>query len=209
MFITLEGIEGSGKTTLLQNLKAHFQTQGKKVLLTREPGGSALGQNLRSIVLNQDSKISSQAELFLFLADRAEHINAVIKPALDKGEVVLCDRYIDSTMAYQGFGRGLDLAMLGKLNYFATQGLLPKLTFLLDLEVEQGLTRARTRNKNEDLVQKEGRFEAEDINFHAKIRQGFLTLAKENSRIKILDASKIADEVAKDAFEIISKFSLN
>ncbi len=204
MFISIEGIEGSGKSTLLRNLENYFLSKGKKVCLTREPGGSELGKSLRSIILNQDSKISSQAELFLFLADRAQHITDVIKPSLARGEIILCDRFVDSTIVYQGYGRGLDILMLEKLNLCATEGLLPELTFLLDLDAETGLSRAKSRNYKKNMEKSEGRFEAEELNFHLKVREGFLTLASQNkNRIQILNAKEKPNQVAEQAIAII------
>ncbi len=207
MFITLEGMEGAGKTTLIQFLKAYFEKSGKNVLLTREPGGSALGKSLRSLILNQDSKICPRAELFLFLADRAEHVYSTLRPALTRGEVVLCDRYVDSTLAYQGYARGLDLAELENLNALATDNLMPHITFLLDLDPNKGLQRARQRNVLENTEQSEGRFEAEELNFHQKVREGFLDLAKKNPhRFFVLDATKTPEEVASMAVEFLEKF---
>lgn len=194
-FISIEGIEGAGKTTLIQKMSAYFSACGKEVLVTREPGGSELGKKLRAIILNANEKICSGAELFLFLADRAEHVEQVIKPALQAGKIVLCDRFIDSTAAYQGYGRGMDLALLASLNAAATGGLTPDLTLILDLEPEIGLARANKRNAEQNLTVEEGRFEAEALSFHQKIRRGFLELAKTDSRYFVADAEKDADAV--------------
>ncbi len=206
MFITVEGIEGSGKSTLIQNLQKHYQELGTEIIVTREPGGSKLGQELRKIILNQNTKICSNAELYLFLADRAQHVNDIIKPYLDQGRIIICDRYIDSTYAYQGYGRGLDLNTLKMLNMHATNNLLPNLTFLLDLNPEIGLFRAKSRNILENLTESEGRFEAEQLHFHNKIRQGFLELASfEPQRIKILDASLSPTDILENAKQILEK----
>lgn len=195
VFISLEGIEGAGKTTLIQKMTAYFKDMGREVLLTREPGGSDLGGKLRSIILNADEKICPASELFLFLADRAEHVQSCIKPALEQGKIVLCDRFADSTVAYQGYGRGMNIAQLKMLNDIATQGLKPDLTLILDLDPQIGLARANARNKEQNLTVKEGRFEAEALDFHRKIRAGFLAMSREEERFFVVNAEQSADEV--------------
>ena len=155
MFITLEGIEGSGKTTLIENLADVFRTLNHEVLVTREPGGCALGRELRQMLLNPETEICPEAELFLFLADRAQHVAEVIRPALKRGEVVLCDRYADSTVVYQGYGRGLDIEKLRSLNDVAIGGLWPDRTFVLDMDPADALKRARRRNAELGLSEKE------------------------------------------------------
>lgn len=199
IFISLEGIEGAGKTTLIQKMIAHFHHLGKDVLLTREPGGSELGKKLRGIILNAEEKICPSAELFLFLADRAEHVQTCIKPALEQGKIVLCDRFTDSTVAYQGYGRGMDIAELKMLNSLATQGIAPDLTIILDLDPQIGLARANARNKEQNLTVKEGRFEAETLEFHQKIRAGFLAMSREEDRFFVVNAEQSAEQV----FEIV------
>lgn len=175
-FITFEGIEGAGKTTLAQHVAQWLQAQGVPVLLTREPGGSPMGASLRSVLLH--ATIDPYTELFLFLADRREHTLRVILPALQAGTWVLCDRYADSTLVYQGYGRGLDLALIRQLNAIATGGLTPDLTVLIDLPVELALARANTPN----------RFEAESRAFHQRIREGYLQeAARAPERFLILD----------------------
>lgn len=201
LFISLEGIEGAGKTTLMQKMLAYFQSRGKEVLLTREPGGSELGKKLRSIILNAEEKICPASELFLFLADRAEHVQSCIKPALAQGKIVLCDRFIDSTVAYQGYGRGMDIAELEMLNKLATGGIKPDLTLILDLEPEIGLARANARNQELNLTVKEGRFEAESLAFHQKIRAGFLAMSKKEERFFVVDAQQNPEQV----FETVCK----
>lgn len=198
LFISLEGIEGAGKTTLIQKMIAYFEAKGKEVLLTREPGGSELGQKLRSIILNAEEKICPSAELFLFLADRAEHVESCIKPALTQGKIVLCDRFIDSTVAYQGYGRGMDVKQLQMLNDRATQGLKPDLTIILDLDPKIGLARANSRNKALNLTVREGRFEAEALEFHQKIRAGFLALSKQEERFFVVNAEQNVEAVFAD-----------
>ncbi|MDL2306807.1 dTMP kinase [Desulfovibrio sp. OttesenSCG-928-C06] len=197
MFITFEGIEGSGKGTMLERAVAWIEQRGKGVLCTREPGGSELGVRLRAILLDsRNSDITSRAELFLYLADRAQHVEQVIRPALASGKVVVSDRYADSTIVYQGFGRGLDPQELFKLNDVAVGGLWPELTLVLDLDVETGLERARSRNQQLGIEEKEGRFEAESLAFHTKVREGYRSWAKLHpGRVRIVDASGTPDEV--------------
>ncbi len=204
MFITIEGIEGAGKSLLIQNLKNKFEESGRELLITREPGGSILGAKLRPLLLSEkEEKVCPHAELFMFLADRAEHVEKVIKPALNSGKVVICDRYIHSTLAYQGYARGLDLQMLKQFNAFATSNLNPDIALLLDIDIETGLSRAKSRNSN--VNNDEGKFEALDKSFHEKVRNGFLEMAKDYSFFTVLDASKTPDEVAQIAWSAIEK----
>ncbi len=205
MFITLEGIEGSGKSTVQKGLAAHFESLGATVLCTREPGGSALGKHLRTLLLDTRSHICSRAELFLFLADRAQHVEEVIRPALERGELVICDRYVHSTYAYQGGGRGLDVAELQSLNAKAIAGLMPHKVLLLDVAVEQGLQRAHARNAALDMAQSEGRFDAESVAFHSRIRQSYLQQAQEDSsRFHCVDASKSPEVVLKQCIDALA-----
>ena len=190
MFLTVEGVEGSGKSTLLDSLAARLEAEGRSVMRTREPGGSSLGAHIRPLVLSAGHKPDPRAELFLFLADRAQHVAEVVKPALAAGTLVLCDRYADSTIAYQGYGRGMDVDRLQQLNDFATDGLWPDLTLLLVLLVETGLLRATRRNATTGLSRAEGRFEAETLAFHERIRQGFLARARcYPDGVRVLDAA--------------------
>ena len=196
MFITFEGIEGCGKTTQVNKLKKYFESLGREVLVTLEPGGSRLGQTLRKILLSMDSQdLTREAELFLYLADRAQHVDQIIRPALEQGQVVISDRYADSTVVYQGYGRGLDPQILHSFNEIATRGIWPDLTILLDLPVEIGLKRAVTRNLQTKQTD-EGRFEAESIDFHNRVREGYLTWAALNkNRFIIVDATGSVDEI--------------
>ena len=174
--ITFEGVEGAGKTTLAQHLADWLRAQGVPVRLTREPGGSPLGEHLRPLLLHEP--LDAWAELFLFLADRRQHTLQVVLPALEQGAWVLCDRYADSTLVYQGYGRGLDTALIRRLNALATGDLTPDLTVLIDLPVEDALARANAPN----------RFEAETLAFHTRIREGYLQLAcAEPRRFLVLD----------------------
>ncbi len=208
MFITFEGIEGTGKTTQISRLKERFEADGRQVLLTREPGGSRVGQELRRLLLTMDSvDLTGETELFLYLADRAQHIHEVIRPALESGRVVISDRFADSTVAYQGYGRGLDPKLLQRFNEVAVGDFRPDLTILLDIEPEVGLKRAMMRNLREQKVREEGRFEAEALPFHLKVREGYLTLAMLNrDRIRIVDASQSMDQVAADIAAAVDGF---
>lgn len=197
MFVTFEGIEGTGKTTQIARLRDHLESRGREVFLTREPGGSRVGRELRQMLLHvNNSDLTAITELFLYLADRAQHVAQVVRPQLEAGRVVLCDRFADSTIVYQGYGRGLDINMLRQLNEVAVDGVWPDLTIVLDLDPEVGLERATRRNSEDGKAMAEGRFEAEHLSFHRRIREGYLTWAALNrDRIKVADASSGSDEV--------------
>ncbi len=190
LFITFEGIEGCGKTTQIGHLTSFFKKNRRPFLLTREPGGTKVGEKIRQILLSSDNAgLEPVAELFLYVADRIQHYRQVILPALRQGKVVLCDRFADATTVYQGFGRGLDLAWIEEIHSRALENAKPDLTFLLDLPVEVGLKRALKRLKKDRTG--EDRFEKEALDFHRRIREGYLTLArKEPSRIIVLDGMK-------------------
>lgn len=190
MFVTFEGIEGSGKSTLIARVAEALRALGLEPLLTREPGGTALGASLRAMLLaGENAAPAPRAELCLFMADRAQHLEEMIRPALAAGRVVLCDRYADSTFAYQGHGRGLDQHLLRMANFMASGGLTPDLTFLLDLPVDAGLARAARRNSG--LAVREARFDSESEDFHRRVRQGYLELAaSEPGRFCVLDATQ-------------------
>src|SRR5260370_20337542 len=177
MFITFEGIEGSGKTTQLLRVAAHLRDRGKTCVVTKEPGGTPVADRIRAILLDSASAIDPIAEVFLFAASRRQNTMTVIRPALERGDFVLCDRYTDATLAYQGYGRRIELALLRRRNECATAGLVPDLTLLFDIPEEAGLTRARSRNAA--AAEDEGRFEAEHRRFHRTSRQGYPALAKE------------------------------
>jgi dTMP kinase len=189
-FITFEGIEGCGKTTQISHLTSFFKKNRRPFLLTREPGGTKVGEKIRQILLSSDNAgMEPMAELFLYVADRIQHYHQVIVPALREGKVVLCDRFADATTVYQGFGRGLDLAWIEEIHARALENTKPDLTFLLDLPVEVGLKRAWKRLKKDQS--REDRFEKEAMDFHQRIREGYLTLArKEPARIIVLDGMK-------------------
>lgn len=204
MFITFEGGEGSGKTTLLRRIQQWYQLQGQEVVPTREPGGTSLGDEIRSLLLESGEghgpKICPRAELLLFLGVRAQHVHEKIKPALEAGKVVLCDRFSDSTVAYQGFARELGMAETLRFCEFAENGLVPDVTLYLDIDPVMGLERAKRTLKDE----RNDRFENEVVDFHKKVRKGFLTLADLfPQRIRILDATKSPDEVFDQAIQVI------
>lgn len=207
MFITLEGIEGAGKSTIMKGLAQWLEAQGYSTFSTREPGGSKLGKRLRAMLLDcRQEPLSPTAELYLFLADRAQHISEVIRPALESGQVVLCDRYIDSTFAYQGYGRGMPLAELAAASSLASENLEPDLTLLLDLPVADGLARAGHRNRDTGTVISEGRFDSESLDFHTKVRQGYLELASQfPKRITIIDAAKTPELVLNSCIDALQK----
>lgn len=190
LFITFEGIEGCGKTTQSERLASFFQEIHRPFLLTREPGGSPLGERIRQILLSpQDGGIEPMAELFLYAADRVQHLRRVILPNLREGKIVLCDRYADATMAYQGYGRGLDLKWLAEIHRLAMENVFPNITFLFDLPVPEGLKRAFQRMAGNHV--KEDRFEREALDFHQRIREGYLLLARQEARrFVILDGMK-------------------
>jgi dTMP kinase len=189
-FITFEGIEGCGKTTQIRRLTASFEEKRLPFLLTREPGGTAIGDRIRQILLSSESsRLEPAAEFFLYVAARAQHAAEMVLPALRDGKTVLCDRFADATLAYQGYGRGLNLAWLEEIHNRFLQGLKPDLTFLLDLPVEEGLRRAWKRMENQAV--KEDRFEKEALAFHRRVREGYLFLARrEPNRIIVLDGMK-------------------
>tara|TARA_B100002003_G_scaffold51051_1_gene46250 strand:- start:21 stop:797 length:777 start_codon:yes stop_codon:yes gene_type:complete len=189
-FITFEGGEGSGKTTQIPYLAQYLRSVGCPVLVTKEPGGTRSGRAIRSILLkNTTNPIDSRCELFLYLADRAQHITEVVRPALEAGKIVICDRHADATMAYQAFGRKLNLKFIATLNHFATGGLKPALTFLLDQPPEVGLARCRNR----ELM---NRLDLEELTFHRRVRRGYRKLARSDSeRIRVIDAKQTPEKV--------------
>ena len=198
VFVTFEGVEGSGKSTQMALAAKWLEGQGLSVLTTRQPGGCPLGLELRRILLDAaNTDVHPVAELFMYLADRAQHVAQVIQPALNQGRIVLCDRYHDSTVAYQGFGRGLEVASLLDLGRVACLGLAPDATLLLDLPAAQGLARARGRNLENGTHDSEGRFEALELDFHERVRQGYLTLARrEPERYAVIEAGADPQTVA-------------
>ena len=206
-FVTFEGIDGTGKTTQIKALESHLRVRGQSCVVTREPGGTPLGDSLRQALLEAGKQpIATATELFLYLADRAQHVQDVIAPALDAGRLVLCDRYTDSTLAYQGYGRGIDLKLLRQLNDFADGGVRPDLTFLLDCPAAVGLSRTAERQRNTASVGREDRFEREKLDFHERVRAGFLEIARaETRRFRVINAERSAEEVAQDIRQIVDR----
>ena len=195
LFITFEGADGCGKTTQIKLLDEYLRNKGCRTLLTREPGAKGLGEKLREILLNYDGEVSPNCEAFLFLADRAQHIDCVIKPAVEKGIVVLCDRHADSTIAYQGYGRGVNLDELHHLNNIATSGMKPDLTFVFDVDVETSQARV---GENKD------RMESAGIEFFERVRKGFLEIAKqEPERVKVINSKQSIEEIHKQVIGYI------
>ncbi len=206
--ISFEGGDGSGKTTQINLLAGHLTNRGISCLLTREPGGTTLGRLIRKVVVEgAEEEIAYQAELFLYLADRAEHVRKVIQPAIKSNSLVLCDRFTDSTLAYQSYGRGADIALVRRMNRLASGGVEPDLTFFLDCPVELGLARAAKRVAGKKLgSSRPDRFENEDLDFHERVRRGFLELAQEEpGRIVVLDAAAPIREVHEEIKRIVDQ----
>lgn len=199
MFVTFEGIDGAGKTTLIARLSEAVTRAGRETLVTREPGSGEVGAAIRSILLD-GADVCPTAELFLFLADRAQHVQSVVRPALERGAVVLCDRHADSTLVYQGYGRGLDLDRLREWNTFATGGLTPQLTFLLELSLEESARRS----------QKGDRLDRESLEFRSRVAEGFRTeAALAPQRWRVLDATQPPDALLRDAWTHLRGFLLD
>ena len=200
LFITFEGADGCGKTTQLNLLKEYLENNGYEVVLTREPGGKGLGEKVREILLNYDGEVSNRCESFLFLADRAQNIDIIVNPAIEQGKIVLCDRHTDSSVAYQGYGRGLDINQINTLNNLATNNKKPDLTLVFDVDIETSMQRVGNEKDRMESAGKE---------FFNRVRNGYLELAKqEPDRIKVIDSTKSIQEVQKEVLEII-KTKLN
>ncbi len=198
LFITFEGADGCGKTTQLNLLKEYLEKKHKNVVSTREPGAKGLGEHIRKILLNYDGEVSNRCESFLFLADRAQNIDVIVNPAIEQGKIVLCDRHTDSTVAYQGYGRGLDINEINMLNNLATGGKKPDLTFVFDIDVETSMKRV---GSEKDRMEKAG------VEFHNRVRNGYLELAKqEPNRIKVIDATKSVEEIHQNVINIINSY---
>ena len=211
MFITFEGIEGCGKSTQTKRLVNRLRELAVPLIFTLEPGGTDVGQKIRRILLDsRNQHLSPLTELLLYAADRAQHVEEIIKPALEQGKWVLCDRFFDATTVYQGYARGLDMKLIATLNEKASPGIRPDITFLIDCPVEIGLERALNRNRIQ-FQQGQDRFEREKKDFHEAVRKGYLTMAKEDSeRFRVVDGVLGADELEALIFSHIEPYiSLN
>ncbi|MDR1695309.1 MAG: dTMP kinase [Endomicrobium sp.] len=210
LFITIEGGEGSGKTTQSILIKEYLEKKGFKVLRTREPGGTVLAESIRQLLLNPDSNLTPLSELLLYEAARSQHISEIVAPALKKGKIVICDRFTDATVAYQGYGRKLDLPLINKLNASAASGLTPVLTIYLDIEPGVGLSKAKKLDK-ESYGKSGDRIERESLQFHKDVRKGYLLQAKKYpKRIKVIktnpDVNKTWALIKKEIDRQITKF---
>ncbi|MCK9419722.1 MAG: dTMP kinase [Nitrospirae bacterium] len=205
-FITFEGIEGSGKSTQIALLAHYLTARGVLHVLTREPGGTSIGDQVRKILLDPANRsLDPAAELLLYAAGRAQHLREIIMPALADGTIVLCDRFSDATLAYQGYGRGLDIEMIRSLDRIVTAGMRPELTLLFDIDAASGIARARGRNNSRGL-EAEARFENEELAFHERVRQGYLTLvSQEPHRIRVVDASSSAEAIQEKVRKIVDE----
>lgn len=197
LFITLEGADGCGKTTQLKLLKEYFEKLGYEVVVTREPGAKGLGEEIRKLLLHYDGYVSPKCEAFMFLADRAQHIDTIIKPAVEEGKIVLCDRHTDSTIAYQGYGRGEDTEKLTALNTLATGGYKPDLTLVYDVDIETAISR---RGDDRDRMEQAGK------DFQIRVQQGYREIAKlEPNRVKIIDAKDSIEKVFNKTQELVEQ----
>jgi dTMP kinase len=201
-FITLEGIEGSGKTTQAAILAGALRSRGNQVMVTREPGGTRAGELIRAIFLDSSVSLEVTAELLLVLADRAQHVREKLRPALQAGQIVISDRYSDSTIAYQGYGRGFDLKLVRDLNRLASDGITPDLTIILDCAPETGLDRSKARAG--DAVHTRDRFEREQIEFHRRVCDGFHAIARdEPSRVSLIDSNRETGDVSAAILRLV------
>ena len=209
LFITFEGGEGAGKTTQIKAIAEWLNNQGIEVVSTREPGGTPEAEKLRDLLVKRDGgNWTAEAEVLLFFAARHMHVTDVIKPALEKGKVVICDRFTDSTRAYQAYGHGQDLQFINKVNDLVLQGFEPDLTFILDIPAKDGLARSKRRQSEigSDDAASEDRFEKLDIAFHEKLRQGFLDIAQNDpDRCFVIDALQKPDEITNRLQSLISQ----
>ncbi|MEJ2683588.1 MAG: dTMP kinase [Candidatus Sulfobium sp.] len=201
IFISVEGIEGTGKTTLAGFLAEYLQGKGLRVTQTEEPGGTSIGRKIRELLLSpENGEMDPVTELLLYNASRVQHIREIIMPALERGDVVITDRFSDSTMAYQGYGRGIDVKLIDSLDLISTQRLRPDITILLDIDVQTGLRRNREINKDD-------RIEREDVAFHGRVRNGFIHIAAQSpERIRMVDCSVPVETVRQNVAAIIDEF---
>jgi len=206
MFITLEGIEGAGKTTQIKDMVGFLENRGQTCTVTREPGGTAIGKKIRSILLDPKcSEMHPLAELLLYNADRVQHVETLIKPALDAGKTVICDRFFDATTVYQGYARGLDIGLIMTLHQLVLGGLKPDMTILFDLPAKTGLTRAWKAVRQGDRTNRETRFEKEKLEFHEQVRNGYLDMARqEPTRFRVIDARQDQKRVKEEILRILA-----
>ena len=206
-FITFEGIDGSGKSTQLRLLANSLRAQGCEVLTTREPGGTPVGLKLRAALLDAQEEVDPLTELLVFAADRAQHVRRVLRPAIAAGQVVISDRYADATVAYQGAGRGFSPELISRIIALATEGLRPDLTLLFDLEVGESGVRTRRRSESRYRTETADRLDAENAEFHARVRDAYLRLAaSEPDRIRIVDSSGSAEDTQSQVKQIVMPF---
>lgn len=200
MFITFEGGEGAGKSTAIKKIVERLQKEGREIVLTREPGGTPIGEEIRSVILDKkNTDMDVRTEALLYAASRRQHIVQKIIPSLKQGKIVLCDRFLDSSLAYQGYARGIGIDKVYEMNQFATEGVEPDLTLFFDLDPEEGLRRIAANNNREV-----NRLDVEKLSFHQKVREGFLLLAKKfPHRFVVIDASQNAQKVFEDAYKEI------
>ena len=200
MFITFEGGEGAGKSTAIKKIVEKLQAEGKEIVLTREPGGTPIGEEIRSIILDKKNiDMDVRTEALLYAASRRQHIVQKIIPSLKQGKVVLCDRFLDSSLAYQGYARGIGIQKVYEMNLFATEGIEPDLTLFFDLDPEEGLRRIAANSQREV-----NRLDVEKLSFHQKVREGFLSLSKKfPHRFVVVDASEKPDKVFASAYKEI------
>lgn len=197
LFITFEGADGCGKTTQIELINKYLQEKGYKTLVTREPGAKGLGEKLREILLNYEGEVSPNCESFLFLADRAQHVDCIIKPALKNNTIVLCDRHTDSTIAYQGYGRQLNIQEIKKLNDIAVNGLKPDLTIVFDIDIETSMQRV---GKTKD------RMESAGMEFFNRVRNGYLAIAQEEpNRVKVINSADTIKNIHTKVVELVEK----
>ncbi len=197
-FLVFEGPEGAGKTTQIQLLKARLIQRGITPIITKEPGGTPAADAIRAVILDPKLEINPLTEFLLYCASRAQHVNEVIKPALEKNKLVISDRFYAASIAYQGYGRGLELSFINDLTARVTQGLSPNLTILLDIDPEKGLKRVANRGQKD-------RLELADLSFHRRVRQGFLTQAGNNPNWVVIDAAQTETEIANAVWQSVKK----
>ena len=203
-FITFEGIDGCGKSTQLRRLASELRLRGREVVATREPGGTALGTRIRQLLLDSEEQVDPLAELLLYAADRAQHVRTHVRPALDSGHVVLSDRYADATVAYQGAGRGFPSELVAELVVLATGGLMPHLTLIFDLPVDESQRRQERRTSK---GHKADRLDAEDAAFHTRVRDAYLRIAAaEPERVRVIDASGSVQETQGQVMRLVMPF---